>query len=177
MLGRPFPLDTLPHCDKVNLPTDKGELAFPPFPLAPPPLIGETMRPINKIIIHCSATPPNMDIGRDEIDRWHRERGWSEIGYHWVVRRNGKIERGRDESRVGAHAKGHNRESIGICMVGGVDKNNKAESNFTRDQWDKAEWLVWDVLGRYGNAEVIGHREVSDKECPSFDVKAWWRGT
>src|SRR5690606_114532 len=76
---------------------------------------------INLLVIHCAATTPLMDIGAKEIDVWHKQRGWSKIGYHFVIRRNGVIEKGRDISEVGAHVEGYNKNSIGICMVGGID--------------------------------------------------------
>ena len=83
------------------------------------------MRRINKIIIHCSATPEGREVNAETIDRWHRERGFSMIGYHYVIGLNGQIEEGRPEKMVGAHCKGHNGESIGICYIGGMDKDNK----------------------------------------------------
>ena len=129
------------------------------------------MRNISKIIIHCADTPPDMDIGADEINQWHLERGWSGIGYHWVVRRDGTIEAGRHESVPGAHAYGHNRESIGVCLVGG-----STGCNFTSAQWVSLDTFVNDLIRRYPGAEVIGHNNVSEKPCPMFDVKAWAKG-
>ena len=87
------------------------------------------MREINTFIIHCSDTYPDMDIGVEEIRRWHKERGWSDIGYHYVIRRNGKIEEGRNDGIVGAHAKGMNENSLGICMVGGKSKLDSFDLN------------------------------------------------
>jgi len=131
------------------------------------------MREINQIIIHCSATRPNQDIGVDTIRKWHVEgNGWSDIGYHEVIRRNGLIEAGRPHSKAGAHAKGHNKNSIGICLVGGVDKNNNAQFNFTRAQLMSLLGLVDGLKQKYPKAKVIGHNSVSSKECPSFDVAA-----
>jgi len=126
------------------------------------------MRKINTIIIHAADTPANMDIGAAEIDRWHKERGWSGIGYHYVIRRDGSLEYGRPESEQGAHAYGHNSDSIGVCMVGGMP-----DCNYTAAQWACMETLVSDLVRRYPDAEVIGHRDVSDKPCPMFDAKAW----
>lgn len=130
-------------------------------------------RPINEIIIHCSATPPDMDIGRKEIDLWHRKRGWLMIGYHWIIRRDGTVERGRSEEMAGAHARGHNKHSIGICLVGGVDEKGKPSNNFHRAQWAALHSLVSRVHGEHPSASIIGHNEVSNKACPSFDVQAW----
>jgi N-acetyl-anhydromuramyl-L-alanine amidase AmpD len=128
------------------------------------------MRQINKIIIHAADTPADMDIGAAEINQWHIKRGWSGIGYHWVIRRDGTVEQGRSESTPGAHAYGHNQDSIGICMVGG-----KPDCNYTAAQWRALEALVRDLLARY-DCEVIGHRDVSDKPCPMFDARAWAEG-
>lgn len=135
------------------------------------------MRAIDKIIIHCSATPPKMDIGVAEIRQWHLEKGWADVGYHYVIRRSGNIEPGRPERLIGAHVQGQNSDSIGICMVGGVDDKNRPESNFTRSQWAALEHLVTQVLVTYPGAEISGHRDWTDaKACPSFDAKAWWYG-
>jgi len=127
---------------------------------------------IQKLIIHCADTPEHMDIGAEEIRRWHVEgNGWSDIGYHYVIRRCGLIETGRDESTPGAHVRGHNTGSIGICMVGG-----KGGCNFTAAQWVALGPLVCDVLERHelGTDDVYGHRDFDDgKTCPTFDAAAW----
>lgn len=131
------------------------------------------------IIIHCSATKPSMDIGRKEIDRWHRERGWLGIGYHYVIRRDGEVEVGRDLMQAGAHAHGYNDRSIGICMVGGIHEHKmqgrwpKPEANFTEAQWEALDTLVDQMLEQFPDAKVIGHNEVSSKSCPSFNVQKW----
>ena len=83
------------------------------------------MRDINQIIVHCSATPPSMIVGADDIRKWHKARGWSDIGYHYVIKRNGVTEKGRDITRVGAHAKGHNEDSLGVVLIGGIDEDGK----------------------------------------------------
>lgn len=126
------------------------------------------------IIIHCSATKPDMDIGADWIRAEHKKQGWSDIGYHTVIRRNGKVEGGRTLNEIGAHAKGHNSKSVGICMVGGIDAKGKPDCNFTEAQWDSLASEVSDMLDIFPNAKVIGHRDVSDKACPCFDAAAWW---
>jgi len=128
---------------------------------------------IEYIIIHCSATPPSMDIGAPEIDQWHRQRGWRGIGYHYVIRRDGTRESGRPETRAGAHAHGYNTKSLGICMVGGIDEDGNPENNFTEDQWGALFQLIYELLDRYPTAKIIGHNEVSNKACPSFDVQTW----
>lgn len=141
--------------------------------------LGDTMRvkrPIDKIIIHCSATPPDMDIGAAEIDRWHKERGFKEIGYHWVIRRDGTIEDGRDPEKVGAHVQGHNTGSFGICLVGGIDKAGKPAKNFTEAQWRTLERFIRALRADYPKATIHGHNEFAQKACPSFDVQDWLTG-
>lgn len=135
------------------------------------------MRRIEKIIIHCSATPPHMDIGVSEIDAWHKQRGFKGCGYHYVIRKNGEIQRGREDAEIGAHVKGYNAKSIGICLVGGLDKNNKAKDTRTKEQTESLKALVFRLLSTYEGAEVLGHRDLNkNKECPCFDVKEWFSG-
>lgn len=129
------------------------------------------------IVVHCSATPPSQDIGADEIREWHKARGWRDIGYHHVIRRNGKLEIGRPPMAVGAHARGYNAVSVGICLVGGVDDEGKPEANFTRAQYARLEDLVRNMVRLYGpDVAVVGHRDLPDvsKACPSFCVPCWW---
>lgn len=136
------------------------------------------MRNINLIIIHCAATTPVMDIGADVIRKWHvDDNGWSDIGYHHVIRRNGLIEPGREHKTPGAHAKGYNEKSIGICMVGGIDMESKPHCNFTRHQWAALPNLINDLLQKFPGAQVIGHHDVNPhKSCPGFNVAAYWYG-
>lgn len=139
---------------------------------------------INLLVIHCSATPPNLDIGADQIREWHKARGWLDIGYHYVICRSGLVEGGRDldgdgdvEEHQGAHAAGFNENSLSICLVGGVDTNGKADSNFTRNQWRSLENLVRGIAERHNLnwKQIVGHRDLPgvSKECPCFDVQAW----
>ena len=130
------------------------------------------MREINKVIIHCAATKPSMDIGAEDIKRWHVQRGWRTIGYHFVIRLDGTVEAGRPVSEPGAHAYGHNSDSIGICLVGGCDEEMNPVADYTDDQWDALTLLVDQLVEQY-SAEVIGHNEVSNKTCPNFDVREW----
>lgn len=135
------------------------------------------MRLITKLIIHCAATPPDMDIGVAEIRQWHLARGWSDIGYHFVIRRDGTVERGRPVARKGAHcaARGGNTASIGVCMVGGVRRYGKkliTENNFTGQQWLSLDKLVKQLLREYPITTLLGHRDLDPgKDCPSFSVK------
>lgn len=129
------------------------------------------------IAVHCSATSDKQDIGAKDIDRWHRAKGWRCIGYHYVIRRNGTVEEGRDEKVIGAHVENWNHCSIGICMVGGVsaDDPNKAQNNFTKEQFASLKQLLIDLKTRYPKAKIQGHRDFPDvkKACPSFEVKDW----
>ena len=130
------------------------------------------MRPqthIEKIVVHCADTPADMDIGADEIERWHLDRGWADIGYHYVIRRDGVPEFGRPEGIQGAHVRGHNRNSLGICLVGG-----KGMFNFTAIQMFALQELFMTLSKRYPDAEWFGHRDLdTGKACPQFDVKAF----
>jgi len=132
-------------------------------------------RAIDTIIIHCAYTTPSMDIGVAEIDGWHRDRGWDGIGYHMVIRRNGVVEAGRDTEKAGAHAKGHNAGSIGVCLVGGkAEDEDRADTNFTAAQWKALAELVALMRMDFPGVKIIGHRDVdSGKTCPTFDVTAW----
>jgi len=135
------------------------------------------MEPRNKtdyIVVHCAATKPSMDIGADTIRDWHvNGNGWRDIGYHLVIRRDGSVEKGRDINDSGAHAAGYNSKSIGLCLVGGMAEDNSAENNFTAQQWTSLLATVKELEVDFPNAKVIGHNEISEKECPSFDVQKW----
>lgn len=135
----------------------------------------KTMRKIDMIIIHCSATPPNMLIGADSIREWHLKRGFKDIGYSDVIKRDGTEEEGRPLNQAGAHTKGYNKHSIGICMVGGVDENGKPDNNFTDKQWRSLERLIRYYKAQYPKATIHGHNEFANKACPSFDVQEWLR--
>ena len=127
------------------------------------------MRTINKIIIHCSDTPSSMDIGTKEIRKWHvEENNWSDIGYHYVVGRDGEVGVGRGESTKGAHCYGQNSSSIGICLVGREDFND--------EQFSSLRKLINDLVERYNIIAVEGHYKYSDKTCPNFDVHEWYNG-
>ena len=136
------------------------------------------IREVEYLVVHCSATPEDMDIGAEEIRKWHLQRGWFDIGYHYVITRSGEVQKGREDNVPGAHARGVNERSLGICLVGGVESNNKkAVANFTHAQWDALEDLLKDLKLKYQQAEVLGHRDLPrvGKACPSFDVRSWWQ--
>lgn len=130
------------------------------------------IRVINKVVVHCSATHPDMDIGAAQIRQWHIHRGWSDIGYHVVIRRSGFVEMGRPIEMVGAHTKGHNQDSVGVCLVGGINDNGDPDSNFTLEQLIALKGCINAYREKFGNIAVHGHRDFSDKACPSFDVQA-----
>jgi N-acetyl-anhydromuramyl-L-alanine amidase AmpD len=149
------------------------------------------------IIIHCSATRENQDTPIEVIDGWHRDRGFlrsikneplKHVGYQYYVRKNGEIQKGRREYEIGAHAKGWNTRSIGICYEGGLDVNGKAKDTRTPEQKAAIVRLVFDVRKRWPIVQIIGHRDTSPdknkngkiepfewlKECPCYDVQSEW---
>ena len=139
------------------------------------------MRKINKIIIHCSATREGEDISAAVIDGWHRDRGWSGIGYHYVVSLNGNIEYGRPIDKQGAHVKDHNKGSIGICYIGGVESERSSNGKWiakdtrTCEQIASMLELIRILKKLHPGVEVFGHRDFSTKACPSFDAKNEYR--
>ena len=147
------------------------------------------MRKIDSIIIHCSATKAGQDFTAKDIDRWHRERGFNGIGYHYIIRLNGEIEKGRDISLPGAHCLGWNERSIGICYIGGLDANGNPADTRTNAQKRVLYQLMMDLQREYNILQVLGHRDTSPdlngdgviepyeyvKACPCFSVKEFMR--
>lgn len=130
------------------------------------------MRNITKIIVHCSATPEGRDFTVADIDKWHRQRGWQGIGYHYVVYRDGSIHEGRNIAKVGAHTSGHNANSIGVCYIGGVAADGKTPKDTRTDAQKVAlRNLVKLLQKQFPNASVHGHYEFAAKACPSFKIK------
>jgi len=131
---------------------------------------------INKLIVHCSATREGQDITVDTIRDWHLKRGWSDIGYHYVVKLDGTIETGRSVELMGAHVKGHNKDSIGICYIGGVEADGKTPKDTRTDkQKDSLLNLLVTLKHVYGDISVYGHRDFSSKACPSFDATSEYK--
>lgn len=130
------------------------------------------MRKINKLIVHCTATPEGRNVTVEEIDKWHKQLGWKGIGYHYIIYLDGTIHKGRDEEKVGAHCAGYNANSIGICYVGGVLKDGKTPKD-TRTEAQKQSMikLLKELKSKYPNATIHGHREFAAKACPCFDAK------
>jgi N-acetylmuramoyl-L-alanine amidase len=145
--------------------------------------------PINYLVVHCSATRPKTHVDASVIERMHRERGFLKIGYHYVILRDGTVQKGRQDSEVGAHVAGHNTGSLGICLVGGLSNTTgKPENNYTNEQFASLSGLILKLSKEHPRAFVLGHRDLSPdlnkdgviqktewlKECPCFDVKEWW---
>lgn len=149
----------------------------------------ERRKATNFLVVHCTATAPHVDVGVKEVREWHiKQRGFKDIGYHYLIRRDGTVEMGRPTWAIGSHVEGHNWEAVGVCLVGGVPEDNKAtpeneslmqsQYNFTPAQM-LALQNVLRLLKRdsYKTAQVVGHHDieiVNKKACPSFDAKAWW---
>lgn len=141
-------------------------------------MIQKMMRKINEIIVHCTATPEGKDVKASDIRRFHVEgKGWRDIGYHYVVDLDGRVEPGRDESIAGAHCKGHNRNSIGVAYVGGVAKDGKTPMD-TRTEVQKRSLieLLKSLLEKFPGAKIYSHREFANKACPSFDATREYSG-
>ena len=130
------------------------------------------MRTIDKIIIHCSATLPGQRVDVETITRWHKQRGFKTIGYHFFIDRSGTIHAGRPLEQQGAHCKGQNARSIGICYEGGLNKEGKPYDTRTILQRIAMKELVAQLQERFTEATVHGHREFANKACPCFDVEA-----
>lgn len=142
------------------------------------------MTRIDYIAIHCSATPATAtDVDANTIRGWHRKQGWRDIGYHYVITRDGRVQKGRPDNQPGAHERQINRNSLAVCLVGGsppigsdAHRKGLGENNFTPAQWEALETIVKKLHAQHPKAEVLGHRDVPGvkKACPSFDARAWW---
>lgn len=132
----------------------------------------KSKRKITEIIVHCTATPEGKDYTIKDITAWHKQRGFSTIGYHYVVYRDGSVHNGRDVNVAGAHCTNHNATSIGVCYVGGLAKDGKTPKD-TRTNVQKAslEILLRKLRTLYPTAKIYGHRDFANKACPCFDVK------
>ena len=134
------------------------------------------MRTIRKIVVHCAATRPEADVGAAEIRRWHmRGNGWRDIGYHYVIRRGGLVESGRPLEEAGAHVSGHNSDSVGVCLAGGLNRAGQSAAEYSPEQWAALRELLGRLAERFPKAEILGHRDFPGvkKDCPCFDVRAW----
>lgn len=124
------------------------------------------MRQIDEIIIHCADTPKGHNFNVNDIRDWHKQRGWSDVGYHYIITLDGTIQEGRKEEIIGAHCKGRNKYSIGICYIGG-----KGGDTRTDEQRVSLIHLIGYLKRKYPGAKVYGHRDFSSKACPQFDAK------
>ena len=132
------------------------------------------MRKVTELIWHCTATPEGREVTVAEIDRWHKERGWSGIGYHKVVHLDGRVSEGRPETQVGAHVANRNANTIGYTYVGGTEKGNVKKAKDTRTDAQKRtmERLTREAIARYGLTLVSGHSDYANKACPCFNARA-----
>jgi N-acetylmuramoyl-L-alanine amidase len=127
---------------------------------------------IKFIVVHCSDSPQFRGDNAETIHHWHSDpkpagNDWDGIGYHRVILEDGTVEHGRPLYWTGSHVRGHNRESIGICLIG--------DGVYTLKQWAALKAVVGEMEKYAPNALVVGHNDLdTDKECPKFDVKAWW---
>lgn len=129
------------------------------------------MRDITEIIIHCTATPEGRDYTVEQIREWHRQRGFADVGYHFIIHLDGSVDRGRPIAQIGAHCQGHNTNSIGVAYVGGLASDNKTPKD-TRTDRQRASMrnLLRELHTQFPRATVHGHYEFAKKECPCFDV-------
>ena len=130
------------------------------------------MRKIEKIIIHCTATPAGRDVTVEQVTQWHKARGFRTIGYHYLIGLDGVVHKGRPIEEVGAHCLGQNARSVGVCYVGGIDADTlRPLDTRTPAQRASLRRLVAELQARFPGATVHGHREFAAKACPCFDVR------
>lgn len=168
--GRPEPDKSAMH-GPVDEAADVGASPTPPSNAGSLKLL-DTARSINEVIVHCAATPEGKDYTVDDIRAWHKLRGFSDIGYHYVIYRDGRVMVGRPVGQVGAHVEGHNTGTIGISYVGGVSADGKtAKDTRTSAQRSSMLWLVDQLCRKFSIGKVTGHNQYAAKACPSFDVR------
>lgn len=167
--GRPEP-----NKAAINAPVPAAPIPAPSAPaVANKPTLLSTARPIKELIWHCTATPEGKDYTVADVRAWHKQRGWSDIGYHYVVYRDGRIMLGRPVGQVGAHVEGHNTGTVGASYIGGLTKDRKAAKD-TRTPAQRAAmtWLTQQLRAKFpAISKVTGHNQYAAKACPSFDVR------
>lgn len=131
----------------------------------------KSRRIITEIIVHCTATQEGKSYTVGDIRKWHKQKGWADIGYHYVVYLDGSIHEGRSVDMIGAHCSGHNANSIGVSYVGGVDRANKPKDTRTVAQKESLVELLTELRKLYPRAEIYGHRDFAAKACPSYNAK------
>lgn len=143
--------------------------------------------PIKRIVVHCTATREGQSVSAATIRQWHLKQGWSDIGYHYVILLDGRVEKGRADNLVGSHVKGWNTGSLAIVYVGGLDKDGKAKDTRTMAQKKAMKDLIAKLAADHKVTRIVGHRDLSPdkdgdgvvekhewlKDCPCFDVPAW----
>ena len=144
-------------------------------------LLGYALKPssrqIKEIIVHCTATRAGVNCTVEDIRRWHKQQGWSDIGYHYVVYRDGSVHEGRNVNIAGAHCLGHNTYSIGVAYVGGVARDGKTPADTrTVAQAEGLEKLMVELRRLYPQAKIYGHRDFARKACPCFDARKCYEG-
>lgn len=130
------------------------------------------MRTINEIILHYTETKHSIKISLSDVRKWHKARGFSDVGYHYLILQDGRIEVGRDLNTQGAHCAGRNKNSVGIAYVGGLEDDGTKADTRTLEQIRSLDILIGYLRRIYGNIPVSGHNDYSEKECPGFDAKA-----
>ena len=122
---------------------------------------------ISLLVVHCSDTENKKDLSAVDIHKMHLGFGWEGIGYHKIIKRSGKIENGRPEFWIGAHVKGKNEVSLGVCLIG--------RDKFTKRQFSSLEKILRKWKTKYPNAKIVGHKDTGNtkKTCPNFDVISW----
>ena len=136
------------------------------------------MRTINLIVVHCSATREDKSFTEHDLDVCHRRRGFNGVGYHFYIRKNGDIKSTRPLERIGAHSRGFNRESIGICYEGGLDAEGHPANTLTPEQFEHLEQLLTKLLKLFPEAQLRGHRDMPGsvpKACPCLDCQSVFR--
>lgn len=131
----------------------------------------KSKRSINMIIVHCTASVEGKNFTVEDVRRWHLARGFSDIGYHYLIYLDGSIHNGRNVDVSGAHTAGYNAHSIGVCYVGGLDKNNKPKDTRTPEQKTSLLSLLKQLKNLYPKATIHGHYEFANKACPCFNPK------
>lgn len=135
---------------------------------------GIIMRKITKLVLHCSATPEGKNFTVADIDKWHKQRGFRKIGYHYVIYIDGSVHKGRNDDEIGAHCTGHNSDSVGVCYIGGMDSTNKfAKDTRTSAQKKALLKLVKELMNKYSIDvnNIHCHNEFAKKSCPCFKIE------
>ncbi len=132
----------------------------------------KSTRKITEIIVHCTATMQGKEYDVDDIRRWHKEQGWADCGYHYVITLDGTVQAGRPVNNVGAHCLGHNTNSLGVCYIGGLGDDLQPKDTRTNEQKQALIKLIKELKSLYPGVKIYGHRDFAAKACPCFDATA-----